>query len=652
MRYVVLLSCVVAANAVAQTQTDTVQLPPVTVTATRIPIRLDLVSSSVTVITAAELRAAGYKTVADVLRSAGSAALVETGSFGGQTSLFLRGGESDYVKVLLDGVPLNQPGGAFDFADLSLDNVERIEVVRGPGSVLYGSDAMTGVIQIFTRAGAGQLRVTGEARAGTYGAAQLGAGVAGGARTVTYSFGAERFAADGVLPFNNQYERSSGSARLRVAPDSRAALDLSLHYGDATYHYPTDDAGNPVDSNTLRFERGPAWTADLEYALSERVTVRFTYGAHDVRQGIDDRADGPADTIGFYGFESRERVRRTSVGTRVDWRLPRNSVVTLGSELERQRIDATSESQSEFGPFTDPPLHERRRNDALYVQALTGLDGPLTLQGGVRLDQSDQVGRFITFRSGLVYRVDAATRLRAAVGTGFKEPTFFENFATGFVHGNPDLKPERTRSWEAGIEHRVGRATMGVTYFDQQFSDLIEFTFTPAPPDTINYFNVTGASADGVETVLRADLGAGWTVGLTYTYLDSRVTDPGFATDPDAAFAPGKRLIRRPSHQATLQLHAPLAARGSGNVTVRYTGQRDDLDFTSSPASRVTLRAAVCVDLGAEYDLPLGSPPALTLSLRVENLFNDDARDAANYPARGRVLLLGGGLKLGGSHPN
>jgi outer membrane cobalamin receptor len=163
---------------------------------------------------------------------------------------------------------------------------------------------------------------------------------------------------------------------------------------------------------------------------------------------------------------------------------------------------------------------------------------------------------------------------------------------------------------------------------------------------------VTGASADGVETVLRADLGAGWTVGLTYTYLDSRVTDPGFATDPDAAFAPGKRLIRRPSHQATLQLHAPLAARGSGNVTVRYTGQRDDLDFTSSPASRVTLRAAVCVDLGAEYDLPLGSPPALTLSLRVENLFNDDARDAANYPARGRVLLLGGGLKLGGSHPN
>src|SRR6185436_17123842 len=145
-------------------------------------------------------------------------------------------------------------------------------------------------------------------------------------------------------------------------------------------------------------------------------------------------------------------------------------------------IDGTSESQSQFGPFADPPLNERRRNDAVYVQTLAGLAGPLTFQAGARFDNNGQHGRHGTVRTGVVYRVDAATRVRAAFGTGFKEPTFFENFARGFVFGNPDLRPEQTRSWEAGLEHRLGRVTLGVTYFDQQFRDLIEFTFTPAPP--------------------------------------------------------------------------------------------------------------------------------------------------------------------------
>lgn len=644
IRLVVALACF-AAPARAQEPRDTTVLPPVTVTATRVPVRVDLVASAVTVLSGADLRAAGYKTVADALRDTPAAALIESGSFGGQTSLFLRGGESDYVKVLLDGVPLNHPGGAFDFADLSLENVERIEILRGPASVLYGSDAIAGVVQVFTRTGSGTARLDAAARAGTYGVGELTAGITGALGALSYSAGAGRFASDGVLPFNNNYERAVGSLRLRVAPDERAEASAMVRYGDHTYHYPTDGAGRLVDSNTFRFERGPAWNVDARYAVTPRVDVGVSFGVRDARQGIDDRADGPADTSGFYGFQSRERVRRAVFGSHVHWRVTPGAIVTAGVELERQRLDGRSESQSAFGPFPDS-LRERRRNDGLYLQWLSGLDGPLTIQAGGRLDENGQHGRVATVLGGLVYRADDRTSFRAFAGTGFKEPTFFENFAQGFVRGNPDLAPERSRSWEVGAQHRVGRSTLAVTYFDQQFRDLIEFTFAPAPPDSVNYFNVTGASADGVEAEWRLDLRGGWAVTLAYVYLDTRVTDPGFETAPDAAFAPGKRLIRRPANQGSLRLRAPLGAAGTAGIAVRYAGDRDDLDFTTFPATRVTLRDAAWVDVHAEYGVPLGAA-SLAVTVRVENLLGDDAREVTNLPPRGRVVLIGGAVRLG-----
>src|SRR5947207_1750608 len=165
------LSSLAASVAAAAQEPDTVVLNPVVVTATRVPTPADAVTAAVTTLSGRELQLRGIRTVAEALRAVPGAAVVETGSYGGQTSLFLRGGESDYVKVLVDGVPQNQPGGAFDFADLTTDNVDRIEIVRGPASVLYGSDAVTGVIQIFTRTGSGAPRVTAAARAGTYGSA-------------------------------------------------------------------------------------------------------------------------------------------------------------------------------------------------------------------------------------------------------------------------------------------------------------------------------------------------------------------------------------------------------------------------------------------------------------------------------------------------
>ena len=204
---------------------DTLRLRPVVVTATRVPVSADAVASAVTVVTGDALRARGLRTVGEALRAIPGAMVVETGSLGGHTSLFLRGGESDYVKVLRDGVPLNLPGGSLDLADVTLDNVDRIEIVRGPGSVLYGSDAVTGVVQIFTRAGLGPPRLEVHARMGRYGTTEIGAQAAGGGVRVAWNVGAFHLVVQCVAPGDRAEANRAGDSQGEVVAHLGIAIE-------------------------------------------------------------------------------------------------------------------------------------------------------------------------------------------------------------------------------------------------------------------------------------------------------------------------------------------------------------------------------------------------------------------------------------------
>jgi vitamin B12 transporter len=226
----------------------------VIVTATRLPVPQAAPTASATVITGAELRARGITHVLDALRDVPGAALVQNGSFGAATSLFLRGGENKYVQVLVDGVPVNDAGGSFNFANLTTDNVERIEVLRGPASVLYGSDAVTGVVQIFTNRGAPRTRGDLAARGGSFGTREYEGQGSGQARGIGWSAGAQRLGSDGILAFNNRYRNESGSGALRWARDGVGDAALAVRVQRAQYNFPTNGAGVPVDSNAFRRE--------------------------------------------------------------------------------------------------------------------------------------------------------------------------------------------------------------------------------------------------------------------------------------------------------------------------------------------------------------------------------------------------------------
>src|SRR5215213_8467989 len=209
-------------------QSDTAKITPVVVTATRIPISVAASPATIDVITGDDLRLRGVTSVAAALEGLPGLTFAQSGSFGSTTALFLRGGESKYVKVLIDGVPVNDPGGAFDFGSLTTDNVERIEVVRGPASVLYGADAVTGVIQIFTRRGQGKPRTVLSARGGSYGTSDQDATVLGTFTTGDFSVAIARHHTSGIYDFNNAYHSTVASGGVHLLVDPKTDLRVSL----------------------------------------------------------------------------------------------------------------------------------------------------------------------------------------------------------------------------------------------------------------------------------------------------------------------------------------------------------------------------------------------------------------------------------------
>jgi len=616
---------VVPAALAGQSPTDTVELNPVVVTATRIPTPAADLPIAVTVISGVQLRNEGIRTVADALRSIPGAGVVTTSAYGSETSLFVRGGGSDYVKVLIDGVPQNAPGGAYDFANLTTDNVERIEVVRGPASVVYGSDAMTGVVQIFTRDGRGAPHGSIGLVGGTYGSDAFDATLGGGSERAGYSLGVSRFSSNGMYPFNNAFRNQVVSGRLRLRPGQRSDVALSLRYGDALFHFPTDAIGDTVSNNQHQLDRGPSVGLDLAHAFSARLEGRITADWHrdNYQYAID--KNGPADTTTF-PFSSSDWVTRTGLDARLNVRPPAGAVVTLGGAFEREAMTGTTLDTT------------RARNDgAAYLQVVTASERPLNLTLGGRLEDNQRFGRYATYRAGVSVRIGAGARAVASVGTGFKEPGFYQNFATGFVRGNPDLKPEHSRSWEAGLEYAVpGRTvTARATYFHQRFRDLIQYSAVPIGPDSVNYANIAGAFARGVELGVQHAIPMGWSFDLAYTYLDAR----DVATD--------QRLARRPTHAGSLRLARSLGAHGTTSLVAVFTGDRDDYDYAVGHS--VTLPPHTRVDLSSTYDVSRarGTLPGVALNARVANLLGARYEDVKHFPAPGRTLLVGARLTWG-----
>jgi len=637
---------VAAAPALAQQSSDTTVLRPVVVSATRVPIDRQSAPASVTVLPGDVLRARGIATVSEALASVPGLSVVQSGSFGATTALFARGGESDYVKVLVDGVPLNNPGGGFDFATLTTDNLDRIEVVRGPASVVHGSDAVSGVVQLFTRRGTGAPRGFADVRGGSFGTMDASAGVAGGTKSVGYSLGGSSRETDGIHDFKNGFRYQTWSGRLSLAP-SFATFDLTARRTDATYHFPTDGSGFVVDSNAVRREHRSVLGLDAMRHLTSAIDLRVLGAATRVDGSSDNQPDSPGDSAGFYGRDDA-RTERRSADVRADYRITGRTTVSVGAATERQQIRSTSESQFQRFPASSTTFAAHRTTNAAYAQVIGAALDRLTYTVSGRVDDDATYGKFVTGRASLAATLTENASLRAAVGNAFKAPAFDETFSSSFTVGNPDLDPERTTSWELSGEYRVsGRVAVSATYFDQRFRDLIQYVFGDESTEFRGTnANLGSASARGWELEARAPRVGAFDLAANLTLLRTRVTDAG--NGAFGTFVNGERLLRRPSHTAAFNADYRFKHASKVGAAVRLIGERDDRDFSND--LRVKLSSYTLVDLSGELALSTLSaalsPVALTA--RVENVFDREYQSAFGFDAPGRRVLVGMRATLGG----
>jgi vitamin B12 transporter len=634
-----LFAALAAPALLAAQQPDTARIAPVVVTATRMPLSLSSNPATVSVITGEELRLRGVTSVAAALQTLPGLTFTQNGSFGATTSLFLRGGETKYVKVLVDGVPMNDPGGAMDFSALTTDNVERIEVVRGPASVLYGADAVTGVIQIFTRRGRGAPRMVVSARGGSYSSDDVDGSALGAFSTGDYSLGLAHHDTKGIYAFNNAYRNTVGSSGVHLSIDPRTDLRFSLRYNDGQYNYPTDGGGTPVDSNARQSTERTTLSAELGRSFTNRFDARLTLTSETSAGGADDRQDTPQSG----GFESVDRTRRRGGDLRANFVPVDGTTLTGGIAIEQQ--DERTESQSVFGTSfqSTSVFTAARRNTGYYAQALTSIADRAFVTAGMRHDDNEAFGQFDTYRVGASWKMLSGTQLRASTGTAFREPSFAENFSTGFVTGNPDLKPEHSAMWEAGIRQTFldDRVSIGLTHFDQTFRDMIDYTGSSKACGS-SYCNVARATSKGRELEASYRATPHLSLDANFTHLETRVINPGFDTTSGGLYHRGEQLIRRPTTSWNLG-GAFTGSYGNLDVRVIHVGERADRDFRPFPAVAVVDPAYTRADLGAT--LPLGRFDnrftGAELTLHVENLFDTDYQSVFNFLSPRRTVLAG-----------
>ena len=608
--------------------------------------------ASATVYTAGDLERLQKPLLADLLVATPGAMLIRNGGPGTVTSLFVRGGESDYNKILLDGVPLNEPGGTFYLSNLTTENLDRIEVVRGAYSSLFGSDAMASVIQLFTKrpqGGSSRPHVSAQIDGGTYGTLHTTAAVSGTRQRLDYSVGAARLDTDNRVP-NSALENTTLSANLGVA----LAPDTSLRFiarserehvgtpGTTAYGRPDLDAFFERHDNV-----GSVQFDQVHRLLHQRASYSL---AASYQQSTDLVADPPYTAMfnGRVGVfpssdflnDSSNDFRRHNATYQADLHLPDSA--TIGDHTLTILADWNGERATAVNRRSGSETVNSRDNFGAALQDQMLWRRVFVTVGG-RIEQNDAFGTAFVPRGTIVFVArDSAsavgdTRLIASAGTGIKEPTLAESFSESpFARGNPDLQAERSRSAEVGVEQRLAnqRAKVALTYFDNHFSDVIQLITTNPATFEGQYFNTGVTRARGLEFGAEVAPVAAIRLRANYTLLDGKVTESAVPTD--TVFGLGNTLFRRPRHSGSVGVSAQwhrLTADLNGVLIGRFADSDFGLfdpSFSESPGHSLW-DARVTATITRQ----------LTGVLMIDNLTNQDYSEPFGYQPLLRTVRVG-----------
>jgi len=629
--------CALSSGAYAQTagaSQPAAALEDVVVVANRTEEPLSRVGNSVTVITAADIKASQAVAVSDLLALTPGLTVVRNGGIGQTTSVLIRGAESAQTLVLIDGVAINDPvapSAGFDFGNLLAGDIARIEILRGAQSTLYGSQAIGGVISITTAEASGPFGGGLSAEGGSRDSGYLAGDLGGKSDALSWRLAGNYLRTDGISAFDRNFggqeldgSKARGfSGRLRYEFAPAVELDLRGYYthvrSDFDGFTPSFTFGDTSEygETTQYVEYAGLNFKALDGALANRVAVQRT---DTDRKSFDPTLGAITET--FYG------VGRN---TRAEYQGTWKPVAGLQAVFGLQRERTTIETDTPAYDFVPAPLKSHATIDSAYLQLQDELVHGLTLTGGVRYDKHDVFGTRTTGQGALAWALnDGNTILRASVGQGFKAPALYQLFSP---YGNLDLKPEEATSWDAGIEQRAlgGRFVASATYFSRDTRNQIDFFLcnTPTPLCLIEpfgyYDNIARTSAHGIELQLTYSPVTELALAANYTHTDTKDRSPGATTF-------GNELPRRPKSSGNASVTYLWPGSLSTAVALRYGGASFDNASNSRELASYTL-----IDLRVSYPLTTH----LEVYGRVENATNKQYETAYQYGSLGRGEFVG-----------
>jgi vitamin B12 transporter len=604
----------------------------VVVTAQAEPALEQETSASVTVITRDEINQRQTVLLPDLLVTQPGIAIARTGREGGLTSVFVDGGNSEFAKVLVDGTPINLPGGTVDFSNLTLDNVDKVEIVHGAESALYGTDAMSGVIQIFTRRGTTRVPEANLfTEGGSFSSVRGGAQLSGALGSFDYSASGSYFHTDGQGVNDADLIRSyDGNLGYSFSESNQIRLNVR---SDSSF------AGTP--GQTLLLPADPSAFYDLQQ-LSANFSWSFQTSAR-WNHRVSATESRYFSNSGFPPFGNALNQANRAGGWAQSTYSFQRGVFTAGYQYEVE--NATS---SGFG-F----IHGHRNNQGGFLDGRWSPISRLTLSAGARAEANTSFGTRVVPRAGAVFGVRYAkgfwgdTRARVSYGQGIEEPSILESFNTDPCSlGNPNLRPQRSRTVNVGVDQYLAedRFRISATYFADQFRDLITFVVVPqagCPFGDTQVLNTDLSRARGANFSAAMRLRHWLSLNGNYSFDDTRVLRSSSA--PTGVQVPGDHLLRRPVNSGNVWLNANYHGFNF-NVNAYFTGARTDSDFLGFGLTRNPGYARF--DVASSYAVGRG----VSLYARATNLLDKQYQDAIGFPALGRDVRVGMSYRFGGKN--
>jgi len=610
----------------------------IVVTASRIATPTKEIATSVTVITKQELERTQKTTVIEALQEVLGLSILQSGPIGSSASVMLRGANSEHTLVMIDGVEVNDPitpSRTYDFSHIKVEGIERIEILRGPQSTLYGSDAMAGVINIITRKGEGKPRFHLSSLGGSYGTFSGTAGLTGSMERLHYSFWASSLtsqgfsAANAALEGNTEadgYKNLTLSARANYEISDNIDLNFLAHFIDTrsdidNYGSAFGDDPNNIQTYDSLHLQGYIRGLFLKNRWEQKLTLSHVASNRET--------DNPTDEQ--HPLES-DRSHYISRLYKLDWQnnlfLHKSNTLTFGVEYQQEQGESSYHSESILGPSASFFPMKKAHNTGVYIQDQMRLAGVFFMTAGIRLDSHSQSGLSTTFRIGPAFFIQQTnTKLKATVGTGFKSPSLYQLYAPGNVWGpigNENLKPEETTSWDLGIEQDLwdGKVRLGGTYFSSGFENLIDYDYTQG------YINITKASSKGVEFLLEFLPADNLTFSASYSHT--------VAKDKNT----GETLLRRPEDKFTAKVNVRFLAKGRFVLSLIHLGTRDDQEWIDWISTRVQMDPFTLLNAAISWDIL----PNIQLYLRMDNILDQQYELIKGYGTPGFSVY--GGFKI------